>query len=137
MNPLSVILIHSNYTMESKAYCYLFGKGISVIASKVFVIGRLTGIVITILFGIAVTIDNEWIALLSNLSMQQLIIIGLLSQCSYCHCSVIVIGFIKSIFKYNYQFMSIFNILILMVIIHCVGVSVGGGGVFNILISSI
>ena len=34
MNPLSVILIHSNYTMESKAYCYLFGKGISVIASK-------------------------------------------------------------------------------------------------------
>ena len=41
------------------------------------------------------------------------------------------------IFKYNYQFMSIFNILILMVIIHCVGVSVGGGSVFNILISSI
>ena len=35
MNPLSVILIHSNYTMESKAYCYLFGKGISVISSKV------------------------------------------------------------------------------------------------------
>ena len=34
MNPLSVILIHSNYTMESKAYCYLFGKCISVIASK-------------------------------------------------------------------------------------------------------
>ena len=91
---------------------------------RFFVIGGLTGIVITILFGIAVTIDNEWIALLSNLSMQQLIIIGLLD---YCHCSVIVIGFIKSIFKYNYQFMSIFNILILMVIIHCVVVSVGGG----------
>jgi hypothetical protein len=79
------------------------------------------------LFCIAVTIDNEWIALLSNLSMQQLILVGLLSQ-----CSVIAIGFIKSIFKYNYQFMSIFNILILMVI-DCVGVSVGGGGsVFNI-----
>ena len=59
----------------------------------------------------------------------------------YCHCSVIVIGFIKSIFKYNYQFMSIFNILILMVFIDCVGVSVGvsvgGVSVFNILISSI
>ena len=56
-------------------------------------------------------------------------IIGLLD-----YCSVIVIGFIKSIFKYNYQFMSIFNILILMVIIHCVGVSVGGGVylIFNI-----
>ena len=76
MNPLSVILIHSNYTMESKAYCYLSGKcigiivskGIGVIASKgIGVIGRLTGIVITILFCIAVTIDNEWIALLSNL----------------------------------------------------------------------
>ena len=80
MNPLSVILIHSNYTMESKAYCYLFGKGISVIASKcIGVIGRLTGIVITILFCIAVCIDNEWIALLSNLSMQQSIFIGLLS----------------------------------------------------------
>ena len=60
MNPLSVILIHSNYTMESKAYCYLFGNGISVIASKcIGVIGRLTGIVITILFCIAVCIDNE------------------------------------------------------------------------------
>ena len=34
--------------------------------------------------------------------------------------------------------MSIFNILILMVIIHCVGVSVGGGvSVFNILIFNI
>ena len=95
---------------------------------RFFVIGGLTGIVITILFGIAVCIDNEWIAQLSNLSMQQLILIGLLSQCYCCHCSVIAIGFIKSIFKYNYQFMSIFNILILMVIIHCVGVSVGGGG---------
>ena len=64
--------------------------------------------------------------------MQQLILVGLLSQ-----CSVIAIGFIKSIFKYNYQFMSIFNILILMVI-DCVGVSVGGGvSIFNILISSI
>ena len=30
--------------------------------------------------------------------------------------------------------MSIFNILILMVIIHCVGVSVGGVSVFNIYI---
>ena len=54
--------------------------------------------------------------------MQQSIFIKLLD-----YCSVIAIGFIKSIFKYNYQFMSIFNILILMVIIHCVGVSVGGG----------
>ena len=64
-------------------------------------------------------------------------IIGLLDYCAYCHCSVIAIGFIKSIFKYNYQFMSIFNILILMVI-DCVGVSVGGGvSIFNILISSI
>ena len=83
----------------------------------------LTGIVFIILFGIAVYIDNEWIALLSNLSMQQSIFIGLFD---YCHCSVIAIGFIKYIFKYNYQFMSIFNILILM-IIDCVGVSVGGG----------
>ena len=57
--------------------------------------------------------------------MQQSIFIGLLD---YCHCSVIAIGFIKSIFKYNYQFMSIFNILILMVI-DCVGV--GGVSVFN------
>ena len=69
--------------------------------------------------------------------MQQLILIGLLSHCSYCQCSVIANGFIKSIFKYNYQFMSIFNILILMVIIHCVGVSVGGVSVFNILIFNI
>jgi len=58
--------------------------------------------------------------------MQQSILIGLLSKCYCCHCSVIANGFIKSIFKYNYQFMSIFNILILMVI-DCVGVSVGGG----------
>ena len=70
--------------------------------------------------------------------MQQLIFIGLLDYCEYCHCSVIVIGFIKSIFKYNYQFMSIFNILILMMIIHCVGVSVGWGvSIFNILIFNI
>ena len=94
---------------------------------RFFVIGGLTGIVITILFCIAVTIDNEWIALLSNLSMQESIFIGLLDYCAYCHCSVIAISFIKSIFKYNYQFMSIFNILIFMVIIHCVCVSVGGG----------
>ena len=79
MNPLSVILIHSNYTMESKAYCYLSGKCIGLIASKgIGVIGRLAGIVFIILFCIAVTIDNEWIALLSNLSMQQSIFIGLL-----------------------------------------------------------
>ena len=67
--------------------------------------------------------------------MQQSIFIGLLS-----HCSVIVIGFIKSIFKYNYQFMSIFNILILMMI-DCVGVmsvfSIEKFNMYNICIFNI
>ena len=73
--------------------------------------------------------------------MQQLILIGLLSQCAYCHCSVIAIGFIKSIFKYNYQFMSIFNILILMMIIDCVSVmsvsSIEKFNMYNICIFNI